>query len=1219
MNRLTAVLGLCLLCFGFFGFANAQSAGSEKLLRALLDLPAPPPIKNEARERFKERSEEFFFKKNQPPDDAPVEDLFDYWERHQSRVGFLGAISPSENALRRMMAAAESDPEKLTKFIAYLPETPEAVGFVRRMLAESAAKIGVGGQEAAKSWLRYHSDANLDELLQAAQKSKDRKNGAARGEDELRALAAVDWDAARPILERLANDTSQIRSWVNAKRILYEHALKTNDASETERLRGELQATIENQNLPVRARDAALDALILNADWQGREDWFANLLADPTMLKLQDESGVYTGLTTPMLHDPQKWKPLMLRLLANNPNRTVRNALARNLAVLAGDEADEEAMRALLPWLADPKWADDAQNDRARFIAGLARVNLPESVPGLIQVVMTEQNPNLRAAVAALAKYKDQRAVPALRLALEKEPSEYNRNVYIAALVACSGFSDDEQVAALEAFAARANQTDEAIKAAYNQVAETAALESLQNLDAETRAALVNRAATVMRELPPETIQVSIGRVLSQQTEASDSLVLRLLERIDVLERDNPALAATLNRIAEKWQSRNIDAWMLRRVKAGKADAETVVMILARRDAVRERIGNEFGILLGANGAAGALATVLLGDAAEMSRILARAEDSEAQIALLAAARLVRAELPVDAVAALLDDKNKLLALAAERYLEAEDSQRARAFVYAKHPNQALILGARDSFKPAKNVFIFEALAELFASVNGARFVPQERAEMQKSEDELRKELLENADLKEVYAFLPDADSGQRIVRVYADKIVFAVYDDPARYRERTLTADELRRVQSSYYANRITDLAPVINQRSQSEGCPPQSFVALNRNGGRRTFALSCYDATPLDELNELFGEFATAKMTTRYKLTDKIPQLEIVLADEQHRAKAVWKNGDDLRALIERKDETATSDDAPNLHQIELMNDYEEDEDDEPNEKQLEDARRREAQIEFQREQTERYANLAWRKVAQNQLGETVAQPTEAPYLPDATKMPETLGFNFPEPSWQVRAGADEIRTGDEERGGLWRLSRTRAPVQIKTGTYGYLLVTPDSKWLITTKQKSVDDATKSLVRINLQTNKETVVNLPPTVGAFYPIAFVAAHNKVLIARGKSYDSPKEYYLVAPETGAAALVKGDFRPLDEQDFRPLQTAKSQPNALWTAVYNEKTKTTEFGLYDATKFAFNPLLKLPGIKFRSIDTWVDEAERKLYFVYEGQVLSIPLTLGDKP
>ncbi len=48
-------------------------------------------------------------------------------------------------------------------------------------------------------------------------------------------------------------------------------------------------------------------------------------------------------------------------------------------------------------------------------------------------------------------------------------------------------------------------------------------------------------------------------------------------------------------------------------------------------------------------------------------------------------------------------------------------------------------------------------------------------------------------------------------------------------------------------------------------------------------------------------------------------------------------------------------------------------------------------------------------------------------------------------------------------------------------------------------------------------------------------------------------------------------------------------------------------------GLYNTRIFAFKPLLKLPRIRFNSMDMWVDGPAGNAYIVYEGHLLVVPI------
>ena len=81
-------------------------------------------------------------------------------------------------------------------------------------------------------------------------------------QDEVLALARVDWDKAKPLLERMLGNSNQPISQTLARWAFYKHAMPTNDSFDTEKYRKELQETVENKSLQPGNRDLAMDALV---------------------------------------------------------------------------------------------------------------------------------------------------------------------------------------------------------------------------------------------------------------------------------------------------------------------------------------------------------------------------------------------------------------------------------------------------------------------------------------------------------------------------------------------------------------------------------------------------------------------------------------------------------------------------------------------------------------------------------------------------------------------------------------------------------------------------------------------------------------------------------------------------------------------------------------------------------------------------------------------
>lgn len=1192
----------------------SQTAKTDDLLRQMIDLPAPAPSGEEdGGASKKDRPADFLSHKNIPPDDAPIEDLTDYWASQTgSPYTFNFTPKASDKTIERLLDYCDEHPEEVLKFLSSFPPKSEVAERVKTiydklMSDKDSSKYEVYELLQIREWLRHNSTFYLDELVRAAQKVKD-TNEYISNEDQyaLRSLGRVDWNSASPIISRLESDSSNPFSQLMAKWVLYQHALDEKNSSDIDKYRRELQEIVEDKEAHWRKRDLAMDALVAGGSWEGRDEWYLSLLEDDTLLKIQENGN--TGLTTLVSSEPpEKWLEKMLEAVKSE-KISVRSAAVRNLVSRYPNQ--KEVAQALLPWLTNPNWAKSSNfNERVRYLTMLGEMDFPESVPGLIAVLTNEEDQRTNAA-RALTKYKDARAIPSLRIALAASKDIESRNIFINALIASGGFSDDELMNALEAYAELIS-TDEGIERVSGQYRYTE--------DGEP-------------QYKPLPLQTSIGMLVSNQTEPSEGLVLRAIERVKILRRTKPAVAKSLAEIMQKWQGRAIYIEMLRQIKTGEASIDVIISVLSNRKSFREQVPLEVSSMHGANGIARALGACLAEEEVNYLSILGQT-DKNAQIALFGCARLLRAKLPLNEVGNFLKSNDKMLVLAAERYLEAEDSLAARNLVLANRPNQASILGARQAFFTGNKVsYNSEMLSSLFESVNGIGFWSQDSAVFNKSEQKLQKEMTEDANLTAIFGILPEAATGHQIIRVYKDRIVYTFYEDAARYRERVLTSKEYEDFYRFLIENNIDGLP---GSNASCEECVASEFVMFGKNGGRRVFVGSTYNAPkPLAKLFERFDSFRKGDLKLRYLLAEKIKGLEVLFADDKFLVYSVWKKDNDLRFLVEdraRGEEIEKS----IVQQFEVESPTDED----VQKYELMGKRRREMA----------FAHYAWRNLENGKLGQIVPQPAEAQFLRDETQVGELPEIAASARAWQVRTKIGEIYAGNFYEGGLYRVVPGQAPVKIKDGRFMNPIVTADGKWVIVSKGGNDWDDPANAVRINLQTGKEFPVAVPPA-DAFYPFAFLASHNKVLLYRakgvyeryrlaseneetggegmetvevipslqGKTNQKPNpspqtpEFYLLDANTGAVQLVKGDFRPLRQLTYRPLQPT-ANTNEFWAAIYNSQTKITEIGRYNEKTFAFQPVKQIPDINLNSMDIWVDEKDGKIYFVYQGHLLALPL------
>jgi hypothetical protein len=647
-----------------------------------------------------------------------------------------------------------------------------------------------------------------------------------------------------------------------------------------------------------------------------------------------------------------------------------------------------------------------------------------------------------------------------------------------------------------------------------------------------------------------------------------------------------------LMQILQGWQGKAVNTIALRQLKKDRAGVDLIVKLLAARAGLKEQASEVYDAMNGTPTARG-IAACLLESAGDYDAILS-GTNNESKSALLSCARLIRAKLPVAVVAEMLKNPDKQLALAADEYLESEDSLEARQIILTANPNQARILGARAAFMPpGKSITLSPFLPALFAGVNSGGVNLYGSSALEVSEKKLKKELADDQTLQGIYSY------NNNFIRMYADKALFSWQDDPSRYYERNMTRQEFERLHNYLSEERVDEYPPFL---SNCGYCDPKEFLMFGRAGGRRIFF---QEETPsklskdLDGIFKAMQEQPGAKL--HYWLEKYIPGLEILFADESLKAKNVWKGGEDVRLLVD--DEGRREAAAKELEKLE----EEEQEGEDFSYEKWEPIRR------ARREKSE-FETMGWFRF-------DAGKPLALSSAPDMNDFIAKRTGQEPEPGteqWKARTKTFELRTSDE--GNLMKVSNGRASLVLKGG-YSSPVVTPDGAWALVLK---FEEYRNVLYRVNLATNREFKVAMPGDIMG-QPIAFVPSQNKMLIMAGTFYGeegvsvyakSRAAFYLMDPATGVIQKVNGDVRPLWQQTSRPLQNA-SAADTFWAAVTDEKRKATVIGLYNAKLLMFKEVLVLPTIEFTSMDLWVDEAAKQAYIVYEGQLLRVPLTAGE--
>jgi hypothetical protein len=565
-----------------------------------------------------------------PADSAEPAAHLAHWRQKWSRQDDQ---QPSPAAREKIVQAVLTAPTAIPEVLPVLPTTPEAAAAIAGLLEKFPANTAEDQEHRReiRAWVFRHGGLLRDEVIADARHAKwELYEWNERPDPTLDALQHRDPATATRLLQEFATGAEPGLAVV-ATRLLMEQA----QPEAQEPWRKILLAAAAKTDTPETASKITIEALI-SAKWPEREAWILSTLSQP-------EPGNTNWYSQAIWQDADHWIPLLTKLVGGDNRHAHDHAVYLLAECWLRPRAD--ALRPLLPWLMDPAWSKDTAWSRDKFIQSLDKVDLPECVAGLLQVVREEKESDTIAfAAQVLAHYQAKEAVAPLKAALAHFESLYFREM-TEAIHQLGGFSPAEIVAALEAYFA------------------------------------VYPAAEDRRWLSPTHLDdkdpaVHTGHFFARSLPRTADLLAAIGKRATAVRKAKPALAAAFTELL-------VDACDApARIALAQCLADGTLTDAPLAKALRHRRnpawrGDEFTKMLELPGAAGGIAAVLAADRAAMAAIL-NGTDRQAQAALLAAARLTGDDLDPERVAALMKAKRKAVSRAAKAYLEDAESPAAR-------------------------------------------------------------------------------------------------------------------------------------------------------------------------------------------------------------------------------------------------------------------------------------------------------------------------------------------------------------------------------------------------------------------------------------------------------------------------------------------------------------------------------------------------------------
>jgi hypothetical protein len=578
-------------------------------------------------------------------------------------------ITPTVRA--RILARLEANPSILADAYELLPDDSEAAIAAAHALGRLQGTAAKDARlKEVREWIRRRTSFDRPRLIAAASAVRD-EDGWIGGEEDLRALARLDWRVAAPILVRLASAPAP-RVSALAHVLLYENASEA-DGPEARAQRAILQTIAADPAAPARARTLAIDSLMAS-EWNGRDPWYQGMFQDASLMGPTDGMYLLMPLSSPVERDPDHWIPMLAKLTASS-DTTVRSNAANILGEFQLGSARADALAPLLPWLKDAQWAKDASMTRLRLTQSLPLVHLSPAIPALEWMCEHETDDTIRGyAAMSLVELSPPDAMKFVRLALENTDA-FVRAEVTQAIVASGLLSENDVANAVIAFAELVSTPEGA-------------------------ADFQKRLTALGEDVEPLPLDVILGYRLAGRPPDSVVVADRILGRM----QQGDATSAVLQRIVSQMKVPSVQKSLVKQLGLGDIEPYAARSLLLERSAVARAASEELGTVTADLGVEAGIAAVIAGDESAIRQIM-ESDSVDRRKGVLAASRITRGPLNIPRV--LMAGREAKLKPAATAYLEAVNSPEAREALAGLHRGEKRIWGERPGEDPGHTTFTF--------------------------------------------------------------------------------------------------------------------------------------------------------------------------------------------------------------------------------------------------------------------------------------------------------------------------------------------------------------------------------------------------------------------------------------------------------------------------------------------------------------------------------